>query len=135
MKWKAGFMITYQSCSLSNGQYKGYVDTDYCKSQGPLSLCSACTVKFPCQADLPIKSKILPISPFPSSSVKRILTSVCVPTEKCVVNSSYKDSWNEVGMSRYRVVFSAVNTDPAAYCDQWSTFNSPSPSPLSSSSN
>ncbi|KAF2826597.1 hypothetical protein CC86DRAFT_405865 [Ophiobolus disseminans] len=37
----------------------------------------------------------------------------------CVVNARQRDLWVENGLSRWRTVFSAEGTNPAAFCKYW----------------
>jgi hypothetical protein len=37
----------------------------------------------------------------------------------CLVNARQRDLWVEYGLSRWRTVFSAENTDPGKFCHYW----------------
>lgn len=89
-------MLSYKTCKV-NGKYEGAPDVEFCKGKGPMTMCSACSVKFPCA-----KGKE-------------------VPEPKCTVNVKARDQWVEYGLQRFRTVFSAsAGIDVSKYCDEWS---------------
>ncbi|KAF2720853.1 glycoside hydrolase family 18 protein [Polychaeton citri CBS 116435] len=100
IQWYSNFLISYLNCKV-NDQYIGFLDGDWCEDyEDGFTICSACTVKFPCVAGLST-----------------------IPGATCTVNAYYRDSWVETGLARYRTVITASGTvDISTFCDEWKRF-------------